>query len=183
MTALCQSYLQPSRPCDRRLRRSGRALLPRPPANFSQLMAVGMSTTGAKGETPQAFVAPFRAEEGGRHTGLQNEVKRVIETGDPNTLIRNYLKHSTTRTPSSFWTGRQPISHPPSISAAPRLIVSKIKYLVATGDFKSDVPAAKKLFAEWPTPVYFVPREIGDAVPFPARASGKNLPKLTRTTR
>jgi purine nucleosidase len=57
-------------------------------------------------------------------------------------------------------------------------IVAKVKHLVvALGSFsggpadpsvKSDVAAARKLFAEWPTPLVAVGMEIGDALRYPA---------------
>jgi hypothetical protein len=56
-------------------------------------------------------------------------------------------------------------------------IVAKVKHLVvAAGSFpagpadptiKSDVAAARRLFAEWPTPLVAVGAEVGDALPYP----------------
>lgn len=56
-------------------------------------------------------------------------------------------------------------------------ITSKVRALVvAAGTFptgaaessiKADVAAAKRLFAEWPTPIVAVGREVGDALPYP----------------
>ena len=39
----------------------------------------------------------------------------------------------------------------------------------------SDIPAAKRLFAEWPTPVAITPAELGDALPFPASAIDRDF--------
>ena len=57
------------------------------------------------------------------------------------------------------------------------LISHKIKFLsVVAGDYpsgepdfniKSDLAAAKKLFAEWPTPIIATGHEIGQALPYP----------------
>lgn len=56
-------------------------------------------------------------------------------------------------------------------------VTAKCKHLVvAAGSFpagpaeatiKNDVAAAKKLFAEWPTPIVAVGSEVGDALPYP----------------
>lgn len=56
-------------------------------------------------------------------------------------------------------------------------ITAKCKHLVvaagsfpagpADGTIKSDVAAAKKLFAEWPTPIVAVGTEVGEALPYP----------------
>ena len=35
-------------------------------------------------------------------------------------------------------------------------------------NIKTDIPAARKLFAEWPTPIVASGYEVGEALPFPA---------------
>ncbi len=151
------------------------SIMDRPPI-FAQLMAVGMATTGEKGETPKAFVAPFERKKADGTPVYKNEIKRVIETGDPNTLIRNYLEAQYDQNAVFVLAGPATnLASALDFRGMKELIVSKIKYLVATGDFKSDLPAAKKLFAEWPTPVYLVPREIGDALPFPGASIDKEF--------
>jgi inosine-uridine nucleoside N-ribohydrolase len=58
------------------------------------------------------------------------------------------------------------------------MISKKVRFLSVMGgaypdggpefNIKSDVAAAKKLFAEWPTPIVASGREVGEALPFPA---------------
>ena len=60
--------------------------------------------------------------------------------------------------------------------AKPQL-TAKLKYMVvAAGSFpnggptasiQADIAAAKKVFAEWPTPIVFAGIEVGDAIPYP----------------
>jgi len=48
------------------------------------------------------------------------------------------------------------------------LIEAKVKLLaVAGGDFTADLPAARRVLAEWPTPIVFCSREVGAQLPFP----------------
>jgi len=64
-------------------------------------------------------------------------------------------------------------------------IAAKCKQLVvAAGSFpdgppepsiKSDVAAARKLFAEWPTPLVAVGTEVGEALPYPAASIEKDF--------
>jgi hypothetical protein len=64
-------------------------------------------------------------------------------------------------------------------------ITAKCKQLVvAAGSFpagqpeptvKSDVAAARKLFAEWPTPIVAVGSEVGDALPYPGASIEKDF--------
>ena len=43
------------------------------------------------------------------------------------------------------------------------------------GTIKSDVAAAKRLFAEWPTPIVAVGSEVGDALPYPGASIEKDF--------
>ena len=44
-----------------------------------------------------------------------------------------------------------------------------------TATIKSDVAAARKLFAEWPTPIVAVGSEVGDALPYPGASIEKDF--------
>ncbi|MEP6714148.1 MAG: hypothetical protein ABJC09_01160 [Terriglobia bacterium] len=152
-----------------------------PAGNFSQLPAIGMPTSGAKGETPKAFVIPFTLKKLDGTPVYKNEVSSVIETGDPNTLIRNYLEAQNDQ--NAFFVVAGPATNIASaleFRGMKDLIAAKIKYLVmATGpgevNIKGDVAAAKKLFAGWPTPIFVSGPEIGDALPFPGASIEKEF--------
>jgi hypothetical protein len=45
----------------------------------------------------------------------------------------------------------------------------------AESSIKSDVAAARRLFAEWPTPIVMVGTEVGDALPYPAASIEKDF--------
>src|ERR1019366_2743185 len=64
-----------------------------------------------------------------------------------------------------------------ALPGAPPLIAQKVRYLVVAADplTMSDLPAARRLFAEWPTPVAIVPAELGDALPFPAASIDRDF--------
>src|SRR5262249_10919522 len=59
-----------------------------------------------------------------------------------------------------------------------QLVAHKVRYLaIACGAYpdgepelniKADIPAARKLFAEWPTPIIAAGREVGEALRYPA---------------
>src|SRR6185369_6006520 len=65
------------------------------------------------------------------------------------------------------------------------LIASKVRYLVsAIGNYGggaadpqvlADLPAARKLFAEWPSPIVAAGTEIGTALAFPAASLEKDF--------
>ncbi|MDP9172076.1 MAG: hypothetical protein M3N54_15770, partial [Acidobacteriota bacterium] len=152
-----------------------------PAAVFAQLPAIGMPTTGTKGETPKAFVTPFTLRKLDGTPVYKNEVRTVIETGDPNTLIRNYLEAQSDQ--NAFFVLSGPATNIASaleFRGMKDLIVAKIKYLViASGpgeaNIKADIPAAKKVFAGWPTPIFLSGPEIGDSLPFPGASIDKEF--------
>jgi inosine-uridine nucleoside N-ribohydrolase len=56
------------------------------------------------------------------------------------------------------------------VAMAGRFVDSKTEYNIVT-----DVPAAKKLFAEWPTPIVVSPFELGAATTYPAARIGTDF--------
>jgi inosine-uridine nucleoside N-ribohydrolase len=157
-----------------------------PAGNFSQLPPVGMRTEGAPGETSPAFTVPFQKKKLDGTPAYKNEVKSVIDTGDPSTLIRNYLEAQQDQ--SSFVVLSGPATNLAAALAFPnlkQLIAAKVKYLVVAGGafpsgpadsrIKGDLPAARKVLAEWPTPIFASGSEVGAALPFPGASIDKQF--------
>jgi hypothetical protein len=149
-----------------------------PAGNFAQVPPVGMATTGSPGETSPAFILPFRKKKPDGTPVYRNEVRSVIDTGDPITLIRNYLEAQYDGNAIFVLSG--PATNLAAALAFPGLketIAAKVKYLVVAGGafpsgapeahIKADIPAARKVFAEWPTPIIASGYEVGAALDFP----------------
>jgi len=147
-----------------------------PAAVFAQVPPMGMRTTGQPGETSAAFTAPFEAHKLDGTPVYVNNVKRVRDTGDPDTLFRNYLEAQYDA--NGFFILAGPATN---LAAAlefrgmKELIVAKTNYLVAACNIKADIAAAKKVFAEWPVPVYLVSDELGAAISFPGASIDKEF--------
>ena len=157
-----------------------------PGRNFAQVVPIGMITTGKPGETPKAFIAPFEKKNLQGAAVYTNQVESVIDTADPNTLYRNYLMAQSDQ--NAFCVLAGPATN---LAAAldfrgmKDLIAAKIKYLVvaggafpdgpATAHFQADLPAARKLFAEWPTPIVAVGCEVSAALEFPGSCIDKEF--------
>jgi len=157
-----------------------------PAGNFSQVPPIGMRTEGSPGDSSAAFTVPFQKKNGDGALVYRNEVKSEIDTGDPNTLLRNYLEAQYDQ--NAFFVLGGPATN---LAAAldfpgmPELIAAKIKYLVvsaggfangpADGRIKADIAAAKRVFAEWPTPIMACGREIGVELPFPGASIDKEF--------
>jgi hypothetical protein len=157
-----------------------------PAGTFSQVPPVGMTTVGVPGETSPAFTAPFEKKKPDGTPVYRNEVKRVIETGDPHTLMRNYLEAQYDQ--NAFFVLSGPATNLASALEFPgmrELIKAKVKYLaIAGGAFpdgpaeahiRADIPAARKVLADWPTPVILSGTEVGAALEFPGASIDKQF--------
>ncbi len=141
-----------------------------PGRNFAQVPPIGMRTEGKPGETPKAFLTAF----GTRYT---NQVKSVIDTGDPNTMFRNYLEAQYDQ--NAFFVLAGPATN---LAAAldfrgmKELITSKIKYLVVAGsEFPGGTADARRVFAEWPTPIVLAPSGLATELEFPGASIDKEF--------
>jgi inosine-uridine nucleoside N-ribohydrolase len=157
-----------------------------PAGNFAQVPPIGMRTSGSAGETPAAFTAPFARKKADGTAVYINKVPTVIETGDPNTLFRNYLASQYDQ--NAFFVLAGPATNLAAALAfrgMKELIAAKIKYLVIAGGalpsgpaepaVKADIAAARKVFAEWPTPIVVSGHEIGASMEFPGASIDKEF--------
>jgi hypothetical protein len=144
--------------------------------NFAQVPPIGMRTAGQPGTTSPAFTEPFAMKKADGTPLAENYVARVIDTGDPNTLLRNYLEAQYDL--NGFFVLAGPATN---LAAALEfrgmkdLIAAKTNYLVAACNVQADVASARKVLGEWPTPIYWVGAEVGDAMPFPGASIDKEF--------
>lgn len=149
-----------------------------PAGNFAQVPPIGLCTEGSPGETSPAYVEPFQRKKPDGTPVYQNEVKSVNQTGDPTLLIRNYLQAQYDQ--NCFFILSGPATNLAAALDFPglkELLAAKAKYLVIAGGafpsgpaeahIKADIPAFKKLLAQWPTPIFFSGNEVGAALEFP----------------
>jgi hypothetical protein len=147
-----------------------------PAGNFAQVPPMGMRTTGKPGDTSPAFTEPFALKKPDGKPLFENHVKRLLDTGDPDTLFRNYLEAQVDQ--GSFFVLSGPATN---LAAAlefrgmKELIVAKSNYLVAACNIRADIAAAKNVFAEWPMPIYLVSDELSAAISFPGASIDKEF--------
>jgi inosine-uridine nucleoside N-ribohydrolase len=157
-----------------------------PAANFAQLAPIGMRTAGDAGATSAAWTAPFDKKKLDGKAVYENKVKRVLDTADPNTMYRNYLEAQYDQ--NAFFVLAGPATNLAALLAfrgMKDMIAAKIKYLVVAGGafpngepeahVKADIPAMRKVLAEWPTPIYMAGNEVGAALPFPGASVDKEF--------
>ena len=122
----------------------------------------------------------------GRNARLPHGIESLIDTAETPALLRNALTAMQEQGGIVVMAG--PATNLARILDLPGvkdLISHKIKFLsVVAGDYaagepdfniKSDLAAAKKLFAEWPTPIIAAGHEIGQALPYPGSSIEKDF--------
>jgi inosine-uridine nucleoside N-ribohydrolase len=139
---------------------------------------VGMPWDG-KGEDPKPAVTATLA-------AFKSSVKDKRDSADPSTLFRNLLQAQYDQN-AIFVLGGPATNLAAALDfrGMKDLILAKVRYLVVAGGafpdgaaeahIKGDVAAAKKVFAEWPTPIFAVGSEVGAALQFPGASIDKEF--------
>ena len=113
-------------------------------------------------------------------------IKRLLDTPDNAVLIRNNLlgQHDGNAriVVAGPLTGVARLlglygARPQIAAKAERLVVSAGSFTAGTADpaITSDLAAARKVFADWPTPIVVVGAEVGEALPFRAATIEKDF--------
>jgi hypothetical protein len=136
------------------------------PGGFVQAQSIGMPTGTAPDDTP--MIAGVLAKPYSRG------IKKLNDTADPVAVLRNALSAQFDGNATVVMAG------PPTnlaklldLPGAKELIARKAKLLCVADAWVG--PGTKKLLAEWPTEIVAVPKEVGEALPFPASAIEKEL--------
>ncbi len=142
------------------------------PGPFALPTPIGLSLSGRMPEaTPMLDAVAGNSK-------YPRTIVKMSDTADPLALIRNALSAQFDRNAIVVLTGPATnLAGLLSLPDAPALIAQKVRYLVVAVDAltMSDIPAAKRLFAEWPTPIVVAPSELGDELPFPGAGIDKNF--------
>jgi hypothetical protein len=144
---------------------------------------VGGSAMIGMPESPRSDEVPPLAEILGRRNAegapiYTSNIKTVIDTADNAVLFRNIILAQHDQNAALVVAGpASGLVRMAGLYGARPQITAKVKHLVlAAGAFagstidpsvKLDVAAARKLFAEWPTPIVVVGAEVGEALPYP----------------
>lgn len=108
-----------------------------------------------------------------------HSIRKWNDTAEPVPLIRNAFTSQYDQNCVAVLTG--PATNLVKVLGLPGakdLIAAKVRYLsVLASEFnlKTDLASAKRLFTEWPTPIFAVGTDIGDAVLFPAASIEKDF--------
>lgn len=156
------------------------------PGPFGGVQPIGLSLTGKMAdETPMMAAVLGKKTADGKPAYARN-IERLHDTADPVATIRNALSAQFDQNAMVVLAG--PATNLAALLDLPGskdLIAKKVKYLcVSIGTYpngpvengvQSDIFAAKKLFAQWPTPIQAAGSELGEALPFPAASLDKDF--------
>ena len=142
-------------------------------------LPVGLSDSAKMpGDTPMVTVPLARRDAEGNPL-YPHDIRKRNDTAEVPALIRNAFTAQIDHNSVVVLTGpATELAKVLDLPGAKELIARKVNFLsVAAGSYPegppefniaADIAAAKKLFAEWPTPIFAAGRETGDAVLFPA---------------
>jgi hypothetical protein len=144
----------------------------------ARTLPVGLAETGKHPEDTPMLTAPLSRVKPDGKPVYQHGIQELVDTAEVPALVRNAFTAQHDQNCIVVLTG--PASELVKVLDLPGvkdLIARKVRYLsVAAGAYpegppefavKTDIAAAKKLFAEWPTPIVAAGSEIGEAIPFP----------------
>jgi inosine-uridine nucleoside N-ribohydrolase len=148
-------------------------------------LPVGLAQVGKPMETAM-ITGPLAKKNGEGKPLFPHGVGSIIDTADPTPLLRNALTAQQDGNIVVLVSG--PATNIVSLMSLPgakELITRKVRMLVFAGGsypsgkpeahIQADLAAARRLFAEWPTPVVAVGTDLSEQVAFPADSLEKDF--------
>ncbi len=156
------------------------------PARGKDPLPIGLLTSAKLRDERPMTTAPLAKVNAEGKPAYQHNIEKWNDTADPLPLMRNALASQPDQSVVVIITG--PATNAARLLGLPGakdLISQKAKLLVAAlgaypagpPDFaiKNDAAAARKLFAEWPTPLVAAGAEVGEQIAFPAASIEKDF--------
>ncbi|MGH9627008.1 MAG: nucleoside hydrolase [Bryobacteraceae bacterium] len=148
-------------------------------AAFARTLPIGLSTVGPMPGDQPMFTSPLAKLDAEGAPVYKHDIREINDTAEVTALIRNALTAQHDQNSIIVLTGPATnLAKVLDLSGAKDLIASKVRFLSLMGgafpdgdpesNIKADIAAAKKLFAEWPTPIVASGYEIGETLQFPA---------------
>jgi inosine-uridine nucleoside N-ribohydrolase len=151
-------------------------------------LPIGLAEDGPKLEDSPMLRAPLSLRDPEGQPVFRTSIRSAIDTADPPVLFRNALLTQQDKQAIAVLAG--PATNlARTLSLAREIVTSKVQLLVmAAGAFDgatvdprigADVASARKIFAEWPSPIVVVGVEAGNAVPYSDQSAAETPNPLT----
>jgi hypothetical protein len=155
-------------------------------ASNGRTLPVGMASDGRLTAEEPLFAEPLAKKTAEGQPAYASDIHRLEDTAEPEAVIRNALTAQHDQNAIVVLAGPATnLARLLDVGGAKDWISRKVRFLaVSAGAFgdgqpelniKSDTAAAKRLFAEWPTPIVASGREIGDKLLFPGSSIEKDF--------
>jgi hypothetical protein len=145
------------------------------PGGFFAPAPIGMATAAHMDPDTAMLSAPLARQNAEGKPQYSCGISKLNDTADPVAQIRNALTSQFDQNAAVVMAG--PATNLAGVLDLPGtkpLISKKVKFLCVT-DFGRNVAAARKLLAEWPSPIVYAPAELGNALPFPGASIEKDF--------
>ncbi|MGA3099072.1 MAG: hypothetical protein ABSF25_21655 [Bryobacteraceae bacterium] len=147
---------------------------------------IGMAGEGSQAADTPVLKVVLEKKTADGAPAWPHSIDKLTDTADPVALIRNALTAQNDANCLVALAGPATnLAKVMDLPGALDLISRKVKLLaIAAGSYpdgradariKADVAAAKRLIADWPTPIVAVGTEVGDALPFPGSSIEKDF--------
>ena len=151
-----------------------------------EMPPIGMAETGSLSGDTAVLDAVLEKKTADGLPAYPRGIHKLNDTADPAVLIRNALTAQYDANCVVVLAGpATDLAQLMDLEGALDLIKRKVKVLVmAAGSYpdgpvdfrvKADIAAAKRLLAQWPTPIVAVGTEVGDGLPFPGSSIEKDF--------
>ncbi len=153
---------------------------------FGRTLPVGLSTAGNMTADAPMLAEPLARRHADGKPVHESGIHQLNDTAEVTALIRNALTAQHDQNALVVLAGPATnLARLLDLPAGKDWIARKVRLLsVAAGAFPDgkpeshiqvDIPAARKLFAEWPTPIVVVGREVGETLLYPAASIEKDF--------
>jgi hypothetical protein len=153
---------------------------------FGRTLPIGLAGGGKEAEDVPMLSAPLARQDAQGKAVYEHEIRTINDTAEVAALMRNALTAQYDQNAIVVLTG--PATNLVKVLDLPGvkdLISRKVRFLsVVAGAYpdgppevnvRADIPAARKLLAEWPTPIVAAGYEVGEALPFPGVSIEKDF--------
>ncbi|MEP7336823.1 MAG: nucleoside hydrolase [Acidobacteriota bacterium] len=149
-------------------------------------LPVGLAEDGKLPEdAPMLTVPLLRKNEEGKPL-YSHGIEKLTDTAEVRALIRNAMTQQPDQSCIVVLTGPATnLARVLDLYGVKELIARKVRFLSVAGgaypdgapqfNIQADIPAAKNLFAEWPTPIVAAGDEVGTALLYPATSIEKDF--------
>jgi inosine-uridine nucleoside N-ribohydrolase len=153
---------------------------------FGRTLPIGLASDGKMPEDTPMLTVPLSKRNAEGAPVYEHGIHNLNDTAEVAALIRNAFTAQYDQNAIVVLAGPATnLVKVLDLPGAKDLIAHKVRFLsVVAGSYpdggpefniKTDIPAAKKLFAEWPTPIVATGHELGEALLFPASSIEKDF--------